>query len=143
MEFAETYGTPIILKAAYGGGGRGMRRVDKIEDVCRKHSCNFHSNKIFRWKRHSDERFPKPNRRLETEACLWRNLSKDRDILKFSFWVGVFATFWVLYLVSLGDNHGNIVHLYERDCSVQRRHQKVVHHFFEFSRKSYCMNSVK
>ena len=33
VEFAKQHGTPIILKAAYGGGGRGMRRIDRIEDV--------------------------------------------------------------------------------------------------------------
>lgn len=33
VEFAKQYGTPIILKAAYGGGGRGIRRVDKLEEV--------------------------------------------------------------------------------------------------------------
>ena len=33
VDFVKQYGTPIILKAAYGGGGRGMRRIDRIEDV--------------------------------------------------------------------------------------------------------------
>lgn len=42
IAFAEQYGTPIILKAAYGGGGRGMRRVDKIEDVSSSSASLFY-----------------------------------------------------------------------------------------------------
>ncbi|KAK0411400.1 hypothetical protein QR680_005636 [Steinernema hermaphroditum] len=84
-EFVKQYGTPIILKAAYGGGGRGMRRIDREEDV--------------------DEMF----RRAFSEA---QSAFGDGSLFVEKF--------------IERDNHGNIVHLYERDCSVQRRHQKVI-----------------
>ncbi|EFP05831.1 hypothetical protein GCK72_018113 [Caenorhabditis remanei] len=95
IEFAKQYGTPIILKAAYGGGGRGIRRVDKLEEVeeafRRSYSeaqAAFGDGSLF------VEKFVERPRHIEVQL--------------------------------LGDHHGNIVHLYERDCSVQRRHQKVV-----------------
>uniref|UniRef100_A0A7E4VIE7 Pyruvate carboxylase n=1 Tax=Panagrellus redivivus TaxID=6233 RepID=A0A7E4VIE7_PANRE len=94
-EFAKNFGTPLILKAAYGGGGRGMRRVDKIEEVedafTRASSealAAFGNGSMF------VERFIERPRHIEVQL--------------------------------LGDHYGNVVHLYERDCSVQRRHQKVV-----------------
>uniref|UniRef100_A0A914WEX4 Pyruvate carboxylase n=1 Tax=Plectus sambesii TaxID=2011161 RepID=A0A914WEX4_9BILA len=95
LEFVKQYGMPIIFKAAYGGGGRGMRRVNNIEEVeesfKRAHSealAAFGDGSLF------VERFIERPRHIEVQL--------------------------------LGDNHGNLVHLYERDCSVQRRHQKLV-----------------
>lgn len=88
-------GYPIILKAAHGGGGRGMRIVetaDKLADAyesARQESLTaFGSPDIF------IEKYIRHARHIEVQL--------------------------------LGDQHGNLVHLYERDCSVQRRHQKVV-----------------
>ena len=95
QQAAETLGYPIILKAAKGGGGRGMRVVMKPEELAgsleaaqREAKTAFGSDEVFL------ERFVQRARHLEVQL--------------------------------LGDRHGNLVHLFERDCSVQRRHQKVV-----------------
>lgn len=92
---AEDLGYPIILKAAKGGGGRGMRVVmtpdelaSSLEAAQREAKTAFGSDEVFL------EKFVRRARHLEVQL--------------------------------LGDRHGNLVHLYERDCSVQRRHQKVV-----------------
>lgn len=88
-------GFPIILKAAHGGGGRGMRVVQsadefesQFEQAQRESSSAFGSEDIF------IEKFITRARHIEVQL--------------------------------LGDQHGNLLHLRERDCSVQRRHQKVV-----------------
>ncbi|MEM1227378.1 MAG: pyruvate carboxylase [Planctomycetota bacterium] len=88
-------GYPIMLKAAKGGGGRGMRIVrssdelpGSLEAAQREAKTAFGSDEVFL------ERFVQRARHLEVQL--------------------------------LGDRHGNLVHLFERDCSVQRRHQKVV-----------------
>ncbi len=95
LALAEKLGFPIILKAAHGGGGRGMRVVREKEEFissfeqARSESLTaFGSPDIF------IEKFISQARHIEVQL--------------------------------LGDRHGNLVHLYERDCSVQRRHQKVV-----------------
>ena len=95
MEFCQQHGVPVIFKAAFGGGGRGMRVVTRLEDVEeqfeRAHSeavKAFGNGSIF------IEKFVQNPRHIEVQI--------------------------------MGDKHGNLVHLYERDCSVQRRHQKVV-----------------
>ena len=95
QKLAEATGYPVILKAANGGGGRGMRVVLKPEDLAglfeqaqRESLSAFGSPDIF-----VEKFIPRP-RHIEVQL--------------------------------LGDKHGNLVHLYERDCSVQRRHQKVV-----------------
>ncbi|KAI1005101.1 Pyruvate carboxylase [Podosphaera aphanis] len=94
-KFTDEYGFPIIIKAAYGGGGRGMRVVreqstlkDSFERATSEAKTSFGNGTVF------VERFLDKPKHIEVQL--------------------------------LGDNHGNIVHLYERDCSVQRRHQKVV-----------------
>ena len=92
---AVEYGFPIILKAAGGGGGRGMRRCDTPEEVIPAFDL------------------------VKSEA---KKAFGNEDI------------FIEKYLVEpkhievqiLGDKHGNVVHLFERDCSLQRRYQKVV-----------------
>ncbi|KAK6753383.1 hypothetical protein RB195_012772 [Necator americanus] len=95
LAFATQYGTPIILKAAYGGGGRGMRRVDRIEDLQENFKRAFsEAQAAFGDGSLFVEKFIERPRHIEVQL--------------------------------LGDNYGNIVHLCERDCSVQRRHQKVV-----------------
>ena len=95
QKLAEATGYPVMLKAANGGGGRGMRVVMKPEDLAgmfdqaqRESMTAFGSPDIF------VEKFIPQPRHIEVQL--------------------------------LGDKHGNLVHLYERDCSVQRRHQKVV-----------------
>lgn len=94
-DFTDKYGFPIIIKAAYGGGGRGMRVVrdpatlqENFERATSEAKSAFGNGTVF------VERFLDKPKHIEVQL--------------------------------LGDNHGNIVHLYERDCSVQRRHQKVV-----------------
>lgn len=93
--FTDEYGFPIIIKAAFGGGGRGMRVVreqatlqESFERATSEAKSAFGNGTVF------IERFLDKPKHIEVQL--------------------------------LGDNHGNIVHLYERDCSVQRRHQKVV-----------------
>ena len=94
-EFTDEYGFPIIIKAAFGGGGRGMRVVraqeelkDAFERATSEAKSAFGNGTVF------VERFLDKPKHIEVQL--------------------------------LGDSHGNVVHLYERDCSVQRRHQKVV-----------------
>lgn len=93
--FTDVHGFPIIIKAAFGGGGRGMRVVrdqeslkDSFERATSEAKSAFGNGTVF------VERFLDKPKHIEVQL--------------------------------LGDNHGNVVHLYERDCSVQRRHQKVV-----------------
>lgn len=92
---AERIGFPVMLKAAAGGGGRGMRVVRHEEELAKafyeakNEAANaFGDDTIF------IEKFIDQPKHIEVQI--------------------------------LGDNHGNIVHLFERDCSVQRRFQKVV-----------------
>ncbi|XP_011873207.1 PREDICTED: pyruvate carboxylase, mitochondrial isoform X2 [Vollenhovia emeryi] len=95
MEFCKKHGLPVIFKAAYGGGGRGMRVVRQMEEVremfdraSSEAAAAFGNGAMF------IEKFIERPRHIEVQL--------------------------------LGDHAGNVVHLYERDCSVQRRHQKVV-----------------
>jgi len=94
-EFTDEYGFPIIIKAAFGGGGRGMRVVWKQEDL--KDSFERAT---------SEAKSAFGNGTVFIERFLYRPKHIEVQIL--------------------GDSYGNVVHLYERDCSVQRRHQKVV-----------------
>ncbi|MEM9237091.1 MAG: pyruvate carboxylase, partial [Verrucomicrobiota bacterium] len=95
VNIAKDIGFPLIIKAAFGGGGRGMRVVEK-------------------------------------ESQLEPLLNEARDEAENAF--GNPAVFLERYIKRakhievqiLGDRHGNVVHLHERDCSVQRRYQKVV-----------------
>ncbi|ACM21837.1 pyruvate carboxylase [Geotalea daltonii FRC-32] len=93
--FAKNYGYPIIIKAAAGGGGRGMRvannRKELIEGLAAARSeaqASFGNPAVFL------ERYLENPKHIEVQV--------------------------------LGDSHGNLVHFFERDCSIQRRHQKVV-----------------
>ncbi|MFV0516861.1 MAG: pyruvate carboxylase [Aminipila sp.] len=93
--FADSCGYPVMLKAAAGGGGRGMRIVRTAEELIPEfRSAKSEAKKAFG----IDDIF------------IEKYLEKPKHIE-----VQVF-----------GDNYGNIVHLFERDCSIQRRHQKVV-----------------
>ncbi|XP_041353439.1 pyruvate carboxylase, mitochondrial-like isoform X2 [Gigantopelta aegis] len=95
LEFCKQYGLPVIFKAAYGGGGRGMRVVRTIEEV----EENFQ-------RAYSEALAAFGNGSLFLEKFIERPRHIEVQIL--------------------GDHAGNVVHLFERDCSVQRRHQKVV-----------------
>ena len=95
LAIARELGWPVILKAAHGGGGRGMRVVRgedelavALESAQRESKTAFGSAAVF------VEKFIQKARHIEVQL--------------------------------LGDMHGGLVHLFERDCSVQRRHQKVV-----------------
>lgn len=95
LQFAKTHGFPVILKAAHGGGGRGMRIVRKEEEL---------KQQLERAKSESLKAFGSQDIFLE------RYMEEIRHI----------------EIQILADNQGNTVHLFERDCSIQRRHQKVI-----------------
>ncbi len=92
---AKEIGFPILIKAAAGGGGKGMRIVEKIEE-------------------------------FESQM--------DRAVSEATSAFGDGSVFIEKYVISprhieiqvLADTHGNVIHLFERECSIQRRHQKVV-----------------
>lgn len=94
-QFAKTIGFPILIKAAAGGGGKGMRIVENQDDL---------------------------------EAQMERAISEAASAF------GDGAVFIEKYISSprhveiqvLADMHGNCIHLFERECSIQRRHQKVI-----------------
>jgi pyruvate carboxylase len=95
LQTAHAIGFPLIIKAAFGGGGRGMRVVKKAEDL----------------KSSLEEAQGEAQRAFGNSAVfLERYIQRAKHI----------------EVQILGDKHGNVVHLHERDCSVQRRHQKVV-----------------
>lgn len=92
---ARELGFPLIIKAAFGGGGRGMRVVEKaadlptlLDEACSEAGRAFGNPAVFL------EKYIRHAKHIEVQV--------------------------------LGDRHGNVVHLHERDCSVQRRHQKVI-----------------
>jgi len=95
VKIAHEVGFPILIKAAAGGGGKGMRVVDKASEI---------------------------------EEQMQRAISEAESAF------GDGAVFIEKYIESprhieiqiLADTHGNVVHLFERECSIQRRHQKVV-----------------
>ena len=92
---ANAIGYPILIKAAAGGGGKGMRIVESKKDLKesitgaqREAKTGFGDDRVF------IERYVASSRHIEIQI--------------------------------LGDSHGNIVHLGERECSIQRRHQKII-----------------
>jgi len=88
-------GFPVMLKAVAGGGGKGMRRVDRAEDLASaRESASSEALRAFGDGRIYVEKLIENARHIEIQV--------------------------------LGDQHGNMVHLGERECSVQRRHQKVI-----------------
>jgi acetyl-CoA carboxylase, biotin carboxylase subunit len=95
IEIANQIGYPVLIKASAGGGGKGMRVVEKEEELAEQ---------------------------------------MDRAISEAQSAFGDGSVFVEKYITSprhieiqiLGDQHGNIVHLFERECSIQRRHQKVI-----------------
>ncbi len=95
LKIAKEIGFPLIIKAAFGGGGRGMRVVTKPGDLASL----------------LDEAQSEAGRAFGNPAVfLEKYIPRAKHI----------------EVQILGDQHGNVLHLHERDCSVQRRHQKVV-----------------
>lgn len=95
LSFGEEHQYPLMIKAALGGGGRGMRVVHNAEDAKEAYErAKSEAKAAFG----SDE--------VYVEKCILNPKHIEVQIL--------------------GDKEGNLVHLYERDCSIQRRHQKVV-----------------
>jgi pyruvate carboxylase len=95
LKVAKEIGFPLIIKAAFGGGGRGMRVVHKAADLSAL----------------LDEAQGEAERSFGNAAVfLEKYIPRAKHI----------------EVQILGDKHGNVVHLHERDCSVQRRHQKVI-----------------
>ncbi|HEY3915331.1 MAG TPA: pyruvate carboxylase [Verrucomicrobiae bacterium] len=95
LKIAQDIGFPLIIKAAFGGGGRGMRVVHRAADLGQL----------------LDEAQSEAGRAFGNSAVfLEKYIPRAKHI----------------EVQILGDKHGNVVHLHERDCSVQRRHQKVI-----------------
>ncbi|MBO9421398.1 acetyl/propionyl/methylcrotonyl-CoA carboxylase subunit alpha [Labrenzia sp. R4_2] len=88
-------GYPVLIKARAGGGGKGMRKVERAEDFI---------SALKSAQREGEASFG------DGRVLIEKYVAKPRHIE-----IQVF-----------GDNHGNAVHLFERDCSLQRRHQKVI-----------------
>ena len=95
QEAADTIGYPVLIKAVAGGGGKGMKKVERPEDF---------ADGLASAQREGQSSFGDPRVLIE------KYITRPRHIE-----VQVF-----------GDSHGTVVHLYERDCSLQRRHQKVI-----------------
>jgi pyruvate carboxylase len=114
---AEAVGYPVMAKASWGGGGRGMRVVEGPGELAhgvaagrREALAAFGSDEIFL------EKLVRRARHVEVQL--------------------------------LGDHHGNVVHLFERDCTMQRRHQKVVErapapYLDEDQRRALCESAVR
>jgi 3-methylcrotonyl-CoA carboxylase alpha subunit len=94
-EKAYEIGYPVLIKAVAGGGGKGMKRVDKAVDF---------DEALASAQREAQGAFGDPRVLIEKYVLSPRHIE-----------IQVF-----------GDSHGNVVHLFERDCSLQRRHQKVI-----------------
>ena len=94
-KLAQGVGYPLMLKASWGGGGRGMRIIQRPEDLLAQ---------VVAGRREAENAFG------NGEVYLEKLVRRARHV----------------EVQLLGDHHGNVVHLWERDCSVQRRNQKVV-----------------
>src|SRR5216110_3035879 len=95
LKIAQQIGFPLIIKAAFGGGGRGMRVVHKSSEL---------ANLLDEARNEAERSFG--NAAVFLEKYVPRAKHIEVQVL--------------------GDKHGQVLHLHERDCSVQRRHQKVV-----------------
>jgi 3-methylcrotonyl-CoA carboxylase alpha subunit len=114
---ADAIGYPVLIKAVAGGGGKGMRRVDKAADFQDAlDSCKREAASSFGDDRVLIEKYILSPRHIEVQV--------------------------------FGDAHGNVVHLFERDCSLQRRHQKVIEEapapgMDEATREAVCGAAVR
>ncbi len=116
-KIAEEVGYPVMLKASWGGGGRGMRRILKADELKSQVSAG-----------RSEAKAAFGNDEVYLEKLVERARHVEVQLL--------------------GDAHGNVIHLYERDCSVQRRNQKVVErapapYLDEAQRKDVCDAALK
>ncbi|OBR90076.1 pyruvate carboxylase [Clostridium sp. 001] len=117
LKFAKFCGYPVMIKAADGGGGRGMRIVREEKDLVESYnSAKNESRKAFGSEKIYIEKYIESPKHIEVQV--------------------------------LGDKYGNIVHLYERDCSIQRRHQKVIEFtpslaLSEEKRQQICEDALK
>ncbi|MBY0563029.1 MAG: acetyl/propionyl/methylcrotonyl-CoA carboxylase subunit alpha [Hyphomonadaceae bacterium] len=114
---ADKIGYPVLIKAVAGGGGKGMRKVEKrgdfkaaLQSAKREAAAAFGDDRVLL------EMYVQRPRHIEVQV--------------------------------FGDTHGNVVHLFERDCSLQRRHQKVIEEapapgMDEATRASLCAAAVK
>ena len=116
-KLADKIGYPLMLKASWGGGGRGMRVIESVKDLTelldgarREAKAAFGNDEMYL------EKLVRRARHVEVQI--------------------------------LGDMHGNLIHLYERDCSVQRRNQKVVErapapYLNDAQRAALCESALK
>ncbi len=114
---ANEIGYPIMLKASWGGGGRGMRIIRSSDEL---------EAQVNEGQREAANAFGKD------EVYLEKMIERARHI----------------EVQILGDQHGDIVHLYERDCSIQRRNQKVIerapaHFMGDAERNALCESALK
>ena len=114
---AQEIGLPVMLKASWGGGGRGMRVIRDLDKLAQE---------VRNARREAKSAFGKDDVYLE------KLVEKARHV----------------EVQILGDRHGNAVHLFERDCSVQRRHQKVVErapapYLDEKTRQELCASALR
>jgi pyruvate carboxylase len=116
-KMAAEIGYPVMLKASWGGGGRGMRAIRAEVDLARE---------VMEARREAKAAFGKD------EVYLEKLIERARHV----------------EVQVLGDTHGNAVHLFERDCSIQRRNQKVVErapapYLSEELRRELCGHALK
>ena len=114
---AAEIGYPVLIKAVAGGGGKGMRLVERAEDFADAlASCQREAAASFGNAHVLIEKYIQRPRHIEVQV--------------------------------FGDSHGNVIHLFERDCSVQRRHQKVIEEapapgMDEATRSAICAAAVR
>ncbi len=114
---ATEIGYPVMLKASWGGGGRGMRPIESEDQLL---------DAVFTAKREARAAFGKD------EVYLEKLVRRARHV----------------EVQILGDKHGNLVHLFERDCSIQRRNQKVIErapapYLDEATRRDLCNAALR
>ena len=114
---AAEIGYPVLIKAVAGGGGKGMRKVDRAEDF---------ADDLLSCQREAKSSF-------------------GNDIVLIEKWI---TSPRHIEVQVFGDSHGNVVHLFERDCSLQRRHQKVIEEapapgMDEATREELCAAAVR